>query len=212
MQIDTKRRKIYFVGGVGYEILSALQHSLKFHYIPFKETTWIGFRNGSAFGIAPKIIGGWADLAIAEASMIMLSKPTSASYNRQNDSEGINYIDCLSYLHPTSSTKLSVIFRQPHASSMKDIIFSTFSIRIWIAWSVVWCAIFLSLQIIFGVRSIRYADSMVYYFDADITTLSEVATEGLVGRRDAFMWCVSLLSGHGTVIISEFPGIVSDLL
>jgi hypothetical protein len=171
---------------------------------PIEGTDWIGRHpNGTLYGMAAQILNGEADLAISQASMVMLQMPDSWS----NRSFRFTVLDFISYLHPTSATRLTAIFRQPDASSARDIITSTFSLQMWIGWIAVWILILLSVLVIkHALKMIpSMADDRVHVFnpftncnekDADFLDMGEALT-----YRDSFLWCISQLSGQGNEVI-----------
>jgi len=87
--------------------------------------------------MAARILTGDADFAMAQASMVMLQMPGSHSQFR-----GIPFI---SYLIPTSTMKLTAIFRQPDAHTTRNIVVSTFTTKIWAYWFILWLLILISL-------------------------------------------------------------------
>lgn len=120
-----------FVSGFCLEILETLQFTLKFQYRGLRGTSWWGLlRNGTWLGMSGQIQRGEADICISQSSVIMM----------------LPALQVVSYLIPTSTQKLKAYFRQPEIDH--DMLFSAFSVQVWIALGLAWGSFALALVLI----------------------------------------------------------------
>lgn len=166
-----------------------------------KGEDWIGYHpNGSLSGLTGQVFDGDADIALSEASMVMLRVP-GINNSSKSAFAGIKYI---SYLHATSATKITALFRQPDANTVKDIVMSTFTLKMWIGWIVVWAVILMSIFImVFVIKTTMFGSkgllgSRFQFHELDC---GESITTGLPATKmkyvDLVLWWVSQISCQG---------------
>ncbi|OXA57913.1 Glutamate receptor ionotropic, kainate 2 [Folsomia candida] len=125
-----------FVAGMCLEVLDLLQFLLKFSYTAIDGKGWMGiFPNGTWTGQSGQVVNEEADFSISQASTIMM----------------LDQIHGITFLHSTSTGTLVAIFRQPHLSSIRDIILTVFHPYLWLCYLLVWTILLICLKIMFNV-------------------------------------------------------------
>ncbi|CAL8095559.1 unnamed protein product [Orchesella dallaii] len=114
---------VEFVNGMCLDILLAMQISMNFSFVPMKGNGWVGvLPNGSWTGMAAQLINEEGDLSIAQASMLLM----------------INQLNGISFLHPSSTGQFVALFRQPKASSYKNLLTSVLTTQCWKFYFITW--------------------------------------------------------------------------
>ncbi|CAL8102631.1 unnamed protein product [Orchesella dallaii] len=105
-----------------------------FHsFVPIKGSGWMGrFPNGSYSGMASQLVYEGADISISQSAMLIST----------------DVLESISFLHPTSTGQFMALFRQPKASSYRNLMTSVFSNNTLACYVAMWIIIVFGILIL----------------------------------------------------------------
>ncbi|CAL8133751.1 unnamed protein product [Orchesella dallaii] len=131
--VEKEDGTLEFTSGQCLEILLLLQLSMSFSFVPIKGSGWMGrFPNGSYRGMASQLVYEGADISISLSAMLIST----------------DVLESISFLHPTSTGQFMALFRQPKASSYRNLMTSVFSNNTLACYVTMWFIIVFSIRIL----------------------------------------------------------------